>query len=91
MEKTKNMPLWVFLAFSAINTRKAALTLIWVCVLFSLYCVPWSLFIDNTLVEKIFRIEDWSWIAMMAFVVAWYVLSLRWLDKNSGWETPETE
>ena len=86
MEKKDNIPLWVFLAFSSINTRKSALILIWACVVFTLYCIPWSLFfVDKGWVSKIFLIDDWSWLAMMAPIVLWYCLSLRWLDKNSAW------
>ncbi|MGB5440850.1 MAG: hypothetical protein WBN57_08960 [Gammaproteobacteria bacterium] len=81
------MPIWVFLAFSSIETRKAALILIWVCVLFTIYCIPWSrLFMGSDWVEKIFLIDDWSWLAMMIPIVLWYWLSLRWVDNNSAWE-----
>ena len=87
MEKTDNMPLWVFLAFSSINTRKGALILIWSCIVFSLYCIPWvQFFADQEWVKKIFLIDDWSWIAMMIPMVLWYGLSLRWVDKHATWE-----
>jgi len=80
MEKTDNMPIWVFLAYSSINTRKAALWLIRACVAFSVYCVQdW--------VGTIFLIDDWSWLAMMVPITFWYWISLRWLDNHSGWET----
>lgn len=86
MEKTDNMPLWVFLAFSAIDTRKGALILIWVCLAFTLYCLPWSQFITGQdWIKKLFLIEDWSWFAMMVPITLWYWLSLKWLDNNSGW------
>ena len=81
------MPLWVFLAFSSIETRKGAMRLIGVCVVFTLYCIPWSLlFTGNDRVAKIFLIDDWSWLAMMVPIVLWYWLSLRWVDNNSAWE-----
>ncbi len=86
MEKKGNTPLWVFLAFSSINTRKGALILIWSCIVFSLYCIPWvKFFADQEWVGKIFLIDDWSWIAMMVPMVIWYWLSLRWVDKNAEW------
>jgi len=86
MEKTENMPLWVYLAFSSIPTRKAALLLILACVLFSVYCIPWRLLLPNhDWVAQLFLIEDWSWFAMMLPVMFWYWLSLRWVDNNSGW------
>ena len=87
MDRSKNMPLWVFLAFSSINTRKGALILIWCSVIFSIYCIPWPLLFDVELIKTIFLIDDWSWISMMAPIVIWYWLSLKWVDKNSGWET----
>jgi hypothetical protein len=87
MEKKDDTPLWVFLAFSSINTRKGALILIWSCIVFSLYCIPWSLFFsDQEWVAKIFLIDDWSWLAMMVPMIVWYWLSLRWVDKNTAWE-----
>lgn len=92
MTKTTNMPLWVFLAFSSIETRKGALILIGACALFSIYCLPWPLFFDSAdWVAKIFLIEDWSWVAMMVPITLWYWLSLKWLDKNDGWESAEAK
>jgi hypothetical protein len=59
MEKKDNMPLWVFLAFSSINTRKGALILISSCVVFSLYCIPWNhFFINQEWVGKVFLIDE---------------------------------
>lgn len=90
MEKTNNMPLWVFLAFSSINTRKGALALIWACVVFSLYCIPWpALFANRGWIAKLFLIDDWSWVAMMIPITFWYWISLRWVDHHSGW--PDTD
>lgn len=87
MEKKETTPLWVFLAFSSINTRKGALILIWSCVIFSIYCVPWSLFLtEPTWIAKVFLIDDWSWLAMMVPMVIWYWLSLKWADKHSAWD-----
>ncbi len=81
MEKKDNMPLWVFLAFSSINTRKGALILIWSCIAFTVYCVPWSLFVTGQpWIKQVFLIDDWSWLAMMVPMVLWYFLSLRWID-----------
>lgn len=87
MEKKDNMPLWVFLALSSINTRKGALILVWSCIIFSLYCIPWTFFFaEPEWLSKIFLIDDWSWLAMMIPLVLWYWLSLRWIDKNNAWE-----
>ena len=86
MEKTGNMPIWVFLAFSSINKRKHALLLIWACVVFSIYCVPWPIYFESQIwVANIFLIDDWSWIAMMIPITLWYWASLKWMDKNSAW------
>lgn len=86
MEKKDNMPIWVFLAFSSIDTRKGALLLTWACVVFALYCIPWSQFFTSQgWVATIFMIEDWSWFAMMGPMTLWYWISLRWVDNNSGW------
>jgi hypothetical protein len=86
MKKTGNMPLWVFLAFSSIKTRKMAVIFVFTSLAFSIYCVPWLLFFpDQNLVTKIFLIEDWIWFAMMAPMTFWYWLSMRWIDQNLGW------
>lgn len=87
MEKKDNTPMWVFLAFSSINTRKGALILIWCSVIFTMYCFPFSLFFtEPAWVKQVFLIDDWSWLAMMAPMVIWYYLCLRWMDKNKEWE-----
>ena len=86
MESDKKIPLWVFLAFSSIKTRKGALILIGCSVIFSLYCIPWPLFFDTDIIKTVFLIDDWSWIAMMAPIVLWYWISLKWVDNNIGWE-----
>ena len=88
MINTKNTPLWVFLAFSAIESRKGALILIWSCVAFTIYCLPWNLFMGELLGElgkQIFLIEDWSWAGMMIPITLWYFASLIWMDRNDGW------
>jgi len=87
MEKKDNMTLWVFLAFSSINTKKGALILIWSSVVFTLYCFPFSLFFaEQEWVKQVFLIDSWDWLAMMIPMVLWYYLSLRWMDKNKAWQ-----
>jgi hypothetical protein len=81
-----NTTLWVYLAFSAIETRKGALLLVWGCLAFTLYCVPWPLlFTGSDWIARIFLINDWSWFAIMVPVTFWYWISLRWVDNNLGW------
>lgn len=86
MEKKDDMPLWVFLAFSSIETRKGALILIVSSVVFTLYCVPWVLFFKQSWVASVFLIDDWSWALTMLPLVLWYWLSLRWVDKHQYWQ-----
>lgn len=89
MEKTGNIPLWVFLAFSSIPSRKSAIWLITASVIFTVYCVPWvQVFPAINWVAEWFLIKDWSWAAMMVPITAWYVLSLRWVDKHDAWAKP---
>lgn len=86
MEKTDNMPIWVYLAFSSITTRKGALLLILSSIVFSLYCIPWSLFFaTHPWVGYVFLIDNWSWVAMMSPIPIWYWISLMWVDRNVGW------
>jgi len=83
MEKSDDTPLWVFLAFSSIETRMRALLLLRAYLIIFIYCIPWVLFIaDSGWVATLFLIDDWSWIAMMAPVVLWYWMSLRRVDRN---------
>jgi len=92
VEKTKDMPIWVFLAFSSIETRKGAMWLIYACIGFTLYCIPWPLIAsESDWVETIFLIDDWSWLAMMVPIIGWYWLSLRWVDHNAGWKPSPTD
>jgi len=94
MIKTKNTPLWVFLAFSAIETRKGALLLIWSCVVFSIYCIPWVLLLGESLGEfgkQVLVINDWEWLAMMIPLTLWYSISLVWMDKHEGWDPQPVE
>ena len=87
MEKTDAVPLWVFLAFSSIETRKGALILITACLAFTLYSVPWTLLAPQLAwVETTFLIDDWSWVAMMVPITLWYAIALKWVDKNTGWK-----
>jgi len=86
VDKTENMPIWVWLAFSSIETRKVALLLIFACAMYAIYCIPWNQFFpDHDWITQIFLVEDWSWFAMMVPITLWYWLSLRWIDTNSGW------
>ena len=92
MEKTDNMPVWVFLAFSSIQTRIGAVRLIWASVIFTFYCFPWPLYFETQdLIINSILIEDWSWFAMMVPVVVWYWMSLRWLDSHSAWDISEQD
>lgn len=74
MERTDNMPLWVFLAFMSIETRKGALILTWCSFAFTLFCIPLSYYLN-----------DWWWLGMMVPITLWYWLSLQWVDKHSAW------
>jgi hypothetical protein len=89
VEKTDNIPMWVYLAFSSITARKGALILIWSSLAFSLYCIPWDhLFPAQQWVGRVFLIDGWSWFAMMIPVTAWYWLALRWMDRRALWVKP---
>jgi len=92
MEKTENMPLWVYLAFSSIRTRTGALLLLASSALFTAYCVPWSLlFTQQHWIGKIFLLDDWIWFAMMIPITLWYWLGIRWIDRNAAWAVADRE
>lgn len=86
MQKTDDTPIWVYLAFSSIETRKSAVLLILSNVIFSAYCVPWiSLYPDIPWLSSVFLIEDWEWFIWTAPMNIWYWFSLKWVDKNKRW------
>lgn len=87
MDKKETTPLWVLVAFSSIQTRVGATRLIWACVIFTIYCIPWPAFFSTQelWINKIL-IEDWSWFYMMLPIIAWYWLCLKWMDNNHAWE-----
>jgi hypothetical protein len=86
MKNIDNTPLWVSLAYASVPSRKVALWLIAISVLFTLYCVPWVKFSSNPMIEKVFLLHDWWWFVSMIPLIIWYWLSLKWVDKNNGWE-----
>jgi hypothetical protein len=62
MKKTETTPLWVFLAFYSIESRKGALMLMWSSLVFSLYCIPWANYFNvDGRVAKLFLVNDWIW------------------------------
>ncbi len=87
MEKKSSRPLWVDLVFSVIDKRKHALWLIWASVAFTVYCVPWPKFIaEDHLLVPVLLADDWSWLALMVPILAWYLLALRWMDSTGAWQ-----
>jgi hypothetical protein len=82
----KEKPLWVSLTLSSVHSRTGALTLVFGNVLFTIYCIPWCIFIGPEYwIKKLFLLEDWNWFAMMIPITLWYWLSLKWIDNNIGW------
>jgi hypothetical protein len=89
MKKQDNTPMWVYLAFASVETRRGALLIIWLNVLFAIYCLPWSQFItDVGWVRKVFLIDGWLWFVVMAAMTLWYWVSLKWIDRNEAWSKP---
>jgi hypothetical protein len=92
VRKTTDMPVWVYLAFSSIRTRKGALALIGSSVLFTLYCVPWLHFFPlPRWLARLLLVHNWSWFAMMIPITLWYWLSLRWTDRNAAWTVADRD
>ncbi len=84
--KRENTPIWAYLPFASVETRKGAYALIWCNVLCSLYCVPWSqYFIGVDWVAKIFVIDHWYWFAAMIAITVWYCLSFRRIIGSNAW------
>ncbi len=93
MIKTKDTPLWVFLAFSSIETPKGAKILIWACLAFTLYSLPFPLYFGDAMGEwgtDIF-FDDWWTFAMMVPISLWYILALKWMNQRDAWNPPAAE
>lgn len=78
MQRTPNMPLWVFLGLANIDTRKGALVLFWSCLAFGIACIPLAYY-------RWVAWVDWSWVAVMFPCALWYWLCIRWVDTHTGW------
>lgn len=87
MKQIEKTPMWVKLAYANVHRRKMAMILVICSAVFALYCVPWVQFSKSPIVAKLFLINDWSWVAMMIPMTIWYWVSLKWVDKNAGWES----
>lgn len=86
MEKTRNMPMWVYLVYASIEARRTALWIIYASVLFTLYCIPWaSLSQAPAWVKTLFLLDDWTWFLTMVPMTIWYWLAFRWADNNAAW------
>ena len=85
MKQLDHTPLWVSLAWASVPTRKMAIWLIISCVVFAIYCVPWTQYSSKPLAVKLFLLRDW-WFASMVSLTIWYWLSLKWVDKHDGWD-----
>ena len=66
MKAIDKTPFWVTLAYANVHTRKMALILVFSCVVFALYCVPWVQFSKNAMVAKLFLIDEYKigWIVL---------------------------
>jgi hypothetical protein len=74
MQRSNNMPLWVFLGLMNVETRKGTLILVYSMIICSIASIPLSWYLD-----------DWWWAVMIAPMGLWYWLCLRWADKNAIW------
>ena len=92
MKKQDNTPMWVFLAFASIETRRGALLMILCNVLFSIYCLPWSQFVkDVEWIQKVFLIHGWFWFAVMVAMTLWYWMGFKWIDRHEAWSKSITD
>jgi hypothetical protein len=89
MKKQDNTPMWVYLAFASVETRRGALLVFGLNVLGTIYCLPWSQFIkDVGWVRKVFWIDGWLWFVVMVAMTLWYWVSLKWIDRHEAWSKP---
>lgn len=87
MKVSETTPMWVQLAWGNVGARKIAVWMIVFCVLFMLYCIPWTQFSSHPVVAKLSLINDWYWAGSMLPLTIWYWLSLKWVDRHNAWES----
>ena len=81
------VPWWVFAAVFYIKTRAGGAWLLGICLASTLYCLPWSQFLNaNSRIAWLFLAPDWSWFAIMVPMTLWYWLAVRWMNRNNAWQ-----
>jgi hypothetical protein len=91
MKRQENTPMWVYLAFASVETRRGAFLMFWLNALCCLYCIPWSQYTNAPWVGKMFIIDNWVWLIMMVAITLWYWLSLKWTDRHNVWSEINAE
>ena len=85
MKSQDKTPMWVYLAFASVKTRRGAVFMVWLSTFCSLYCIPWSKYTPAPWAGKVFLIDNWIWLGVMIVITLWYWLSLKWTDRNHVW------
>jgi hypothetical protein len=76
VRKTETMPLLVYLGLWGISSRTAAFNFFWVCVVLAVASVAYG-FVDKR-----------AFVGVVLFLAAaWYWYAIRWVDKNSTWNS----
>lgn len=79
MERTDEMPEWVYLGLWGLNSRIAALSFMWICAV-----------VGSVSLVATGRYPMAQWGAYMLLAVPWYWLSIRWVDQHGSWTRTES-
>jgi hypothetical protein len=74
MQRSNNMPLWVFLGLMNVETRKGARILVYLMIVCAFASIPLSWYLT-----------DWLWAVTIVPMGIWYWLCLRWADRHAVW------
>ena len=77
MNKTKEMPLLVYVGLWGISSRSTAFVFFWACVVL-------------IVISGAYGFVDHRWFGgVVGFGLAggWYLYAIRWIDKHSSWNT----
>jgi hypothetical protein len=77
-------PFWVQAATSTVRSARGGRWLVGVCVLCSVYCLPWPVLLGQV-EQPWYLAPDWSWFVVMLAMTAWYAIAVRWMNRHRAW------
>jgi len=85
MTRKDNMPLMVYAALLGINSRRAGMVFVWVCVAIAAGALAGTVILGMQYGAEMTIPPA---VACLGFLgsAAWYSHAVKWVDKHSAWE-----